>query len=151
MTNDDFEAIEFETLLLGRHLSPVRRAADGDGYLDRSAYMLMSRLRLGGPMSISELSDAFGLDASTLNRQTAAMMRAGLVERIPDPEGGLARKFLVTEAGIKKWNAERRSNIAGLEQVVEDWSAQDISTLATLLRRFNSDIESRDGRPWPRS
>ncbi|WP_217996814.1 MarR family winged helix-turn-helix transcriptional regulator [Nocardioides jensenii] len=147
---DKFENIEFETMLLGRHLSPVRRAADGESYLDRSAYTLLSRLQVQGPMSIGQLSEAFGLDSSTLNRQTAAMMRAGLVERIPDPDGGLARKFLVTEAGAKKLDAERAFHITGLQMVLEDWSAKDVAALAKLLQRFNADIEKRDGRPWPR-
>lgn len=148
--SDGFEAIEFETMLLGRHLTPVRRHAEGESYLDRSAYTLMSRLQVQGPMSIGQLSDAFGLDASTLNRQTASMMRAGLVERIPDPDGGLARKFLVTAAGRRKLARERRTNVDGLRRVLEDWSAKDVATLAKLLHRFNADIESRDGRPWPR-
>lgn len=143
------EGIEFEAMLLGRHLYPVRRSADGRSHLDRSAYMLMSRLRAQGPMSIGQLSDAFGLDASTLNRQTAAMMRSGLVERIADPEGGLARKFLVTTAGLARLEAERRHNIEGLERVLQDWNDDDVETLAVLLKRFNVDIEKRDGRPWP--
>lgn len=147
---DDHEAIEFETMLLGRHLSPVRRSDDGTPHLDRSAYTLMTRLQAQGPMSIGQLSDAFGLDASTLNRQTAAMLRAGLVERIADPEGGLARKFLLTEAGRTQLAAKRRAHVEGLRGVLEDWSAQDVATLAELLHRFNSDIERRDGRPWPR-
>ncbi len=55
------------------------------------------------------------------------MMRAGLVERIPDPDGGLARKFLVTEAGAKKLDAERAFHITGLQMVLEDWSAKDVA------------------------
>ncbi|QIX27268.1 winged helix-turn-helix transcriptional regulator [Nocardioides sp. JQ2195] len=148
---DRFRDIEFETMLLGRHLSPVRRAADGESYLDRSAYTLLTRLQAQGPMSIGQLSEAFGLDASTLNRQTAAMMRSGLVERIPDPDGGLARKFLVTEAGSKKLDAERASNVTGLQNVLQDWSPEDVAALATLLTRFNEVIERREGRSWPRS
>ena len=147
---DGFAEIEFETLVLGRHLSPPRRA-DGTTYLERSAYTLLNRLLDEGPMSIRQLSDAFGLDASTLNRQTAAMMRAGLVERISDPDGGLARKFLVTDAGRERVSAERASNVAGIERVMQDWSSEDVRTLATLIRRFNIDIEEREGRSWPRS
>lgn len=143
------EGIEFEAMLLGRHLSPVRRSADGGAQLDRSAYMLMSRLQVQGPMSIGQLSDAFGLDASTLNRQTAAMMRAGLVERISDPEGGLARKFLVTTSGLERLDAERALNVVGIERVLQDWSTDDVALLSNLLKRFNTDIEKRDGRPWP--
>ncbi|MEV4803107.1 hypothetical protein AB0K18_24120 [Nonomuraea sp. NPDC049421] len=33
-----------------------------DMHLDRSAYLLLSRIRREGPMSIGQLSRAFGLD-----------------------------------------------------------------------------------------
>lgn len=147
---DRFEAIEFEALLLSRQLTPPRRSADGKPHLEKSAYTLLTRLLIQGPMSIGELSEAFGLDASTLNRQTAAMMRDGLVKRIPDPDGGLARKFLVTDAGRKQLLHERNENVAGVERVVQDWTDQDVENLADLLHRLNMEIEKRDGRPWPR-
>lgn len=142
--------VEYEAMLLGRHglLSTAR--ARTDGRLERSAYVLLSRLQIEGPMSISQLSDAFGLDASTLNRQTAAMMHAGLVERIPDPEGGIARKFRVTAEGEKRLNADREANVRGLERVLENWTPEEVGVLAAVLERLNRDIERLDGRPWPR-
>ncbi|MFB4279932.1 MULTISPECIES: MarR family winged helix-turn-helix transcriptional regulator [unclassified Nonomuraea] len=145
------ECIEYETMLLGRHryLAPSRPRSDGER-LDRSAYILLSRLELDGPMSIGQLSEAFRLDPSTLNRQTSAMMRAGLVERIPDPEGGIARKFRVTEEGEQRLRSEREQNLRGLEKVLAGWSAEDAATFAAYLKRFNSDIERLEGRPWPR-
>ncbi|MFE8938407.1 MarR family winged helix-turn-helix transcriptional regulator [Streptomyces sp. NPDC007872] len=143
--------VEFETMLLGRHAhlyAPRSRA--GGGQLDRSAYVLLSRIRMHGPMSIGQLSEAFGLDASTLNRQTAAMLRAGVVERIPDPDGGIARKFRITEEGERRLEADRAANVAGLERVMEHWSPEDVSRFAAFLERFNRDIERLEGRPWPR-
>ncbi|MFJ9822966.1 MarR family winged helix-turn-helix transcriptional regulator [Streptomyces sp. NPDC101160] len=142
--------IEFETMLLARHSllhAPRPRAA---GNLDRSAYLLLTRIRMDGPMSISQLSDAFGLDASTLNRQTAAMLRAGVVERIPDPDGGIARKFRITEEGERRLDADRSYNVQGLERVLADWTPQEVADFAAVLERFNRDIERLDGRPWPR-
>ncbi len=131
--------IEFETMLLGRHR-----------HLDRSAYLLLNRIHVTGPMSIGQLSDAFGLDVSTLNRHTSALLRAGLVERIPDPDGGLARKFRLTEEGERWLGEEREKNILGLEKVLAGWTAEDVTAFAAYLRRFNTDIEHLAGRPWPR-
>ncbi|MDT0201641.1 MarR family transcriptional regulator [Nocardioides sp. AE5] len=148
--SDSFAAIEFETLVLMRQLAPTRRHEDGRPHLERSAYTLLTRLSRQGPMSIGQLSEAFGLDTSTLNRQTAAMMRQGLVERIPDPDGGLARKFVPSAAGLAQLEAERQLNVSGVRRVLEAWNAEDVAHLAELLRRFNLDIEARDGRPWPR-
>ncbi|GAA2988055.1 MULTISPECIES: MarR family winged helix-turn-helix transcriptional regulator [Streptomyces] len=139
--------IEFETMLLGRH---VQLSTRNGSHLDRSAYTLLSRIRMEGPMSIGQLSDAFGLDASTLNRQTAAMLRAGLVERIPDPDGGIARKFRITREGERSLDAERTGNIRGLEKVMAGWDPEEVAAFADYLKRFNTDIENLDGRPWPR-
>jgi DNA-binding MarR family transcriptional regulator len=101
-------------------------------------------------MSIGELSDAFGLDTSTLNRQTAAAMRSGLVERIPDPQGGMARKFRITDQGARMLDEEREGLVRSLDQIMDGWSDEDIDAFAAFLRRFNTDIERLGGRPWPR-
>ncbi|MEU7915392.1 MarR family winged helix-turn-helix transcriptional regulator [Microbispora bryophytorum] len=131
--------IEFETMLLGRHR-----------HLDRSAYLLLNRIHITGPMSIGQLSEALGLDVSTLNRHTSALLRAGLAERIPDPGGGIARKFRLTDDGERWLGEEREKNILGLEKVLAGWTAEDVAAFAAYLRRFNTDIENLAGRPWPR-
>ncbi|WP_308162990.1 MarR family winged helix-turn-helix transcriptional regulator [Nocardia alni] len=138
--------LEFETMLLGRYsLSSART-----GHLDRSAYTLLSRLHMGGPMSISQLSEALGLDTSTVNRQTAAMRRAGLLDRIPDPDGGIARKFQISAEGTRQLEAHRADSVQHLDVILADWSPEDLSALVGYLERFNTDIERYHGRPWPR-
>ncbi|MFC8823849.1 MarR family winged helix-turn-helix transcriptional regulator [Streptomyces sp. NPDC057137] len=143
--------IEYEQMLLSRHTFLNQKGGRRkDGVLERSAYILLSRIRLQGPMSIGELSDAFGLDASTLNRQTAAAMRAGLVKRIPDPEGGMARKFRITDEGARVLDEEREGIVQSLDRVMSEWPEEDIAAFAAYLKRFNTDIERLAGRPWPR-
>ncbi|MFD7921396.1 MarR family winged helix-turn-helix transcriptional regulator [Streptomyces sp. NPDC059740] len=143
--------VEYEQMLLSRHSFLSRGGGRReDGVLERSAYILLSRINMQGPMSIGELSEAFGLDASTLNRQTAAAMRAGLVDRIPDPEGGMARKFRLTDKGARILEEEREGIVDALDRVMHDWSEEDVVAFAGYLRRFNTDIERLAGRPWPR-
>ncbi|GAB4585365.1 MarR family winged helix-turn-helix transcriptional regulator [Nocardia sp. IFM 10818] len=140
------DLVEFETMLLGRYTLVTRTSRT----LDRSAYTLLSRLRDQESMSIGQLSEALGLEASTLRRQTAAMMRDGLIERIPDPDGGMARRFRVTPEGERQLDNERSENIKALEVTMAGWSAADVAAFAGYLRRFNTDIEHMTGRPWPR-
>ncbi|MFG2174500.1 MarR family winged helix-turn-helix transcriptional regulator [Streptomyces niveus] len=143
--------VEYEQMLLSRHTYLNQKGGRRkDGVLERSAYILLSRIRLQGPMSIGELSDAFGLDASTLNRQTAAVMRAGFVERIADPDGGMARKFRITETGARVLDEEREGIVRSLGRVMAEWPEEDIAAFAAYLKRFNTDIERLAGRPWPR-
>ncbi|MDP4501659.1 MarR family winged helix-turn-helix transcriptional regulator [Nonomuraea turcica] len=101
-------------------------------------------------MSTGELSEAFRLDPSTLNRQTSAMMRAGLVERFADPQGGIARKFRIAAEGAHRLRAAREQNLRGLEKVLADWAPEDAAAFAAYLKRFSSDIERLEGRRWPR-
>ncbi|WP_280498572.1 MarR family winged helix-turn-helix transcriptional regulator [Nocardia farcinica] len=142
------DAVEFETMLLGRHsLAGLSRRG---GLLDRSHYIVLRRLRAQGPMSVGELSDAFGLDTSTVHRQITAMLGADLIERIPDPDGGMARKFRITAEGARRMDQVRERNVRGLERVLAGWPAADVAAFAAYLRRFNTDIERLDERPWPR-
>lgn len=142
--------VEYETMLLGRHFVMTARAKGDEGFLDSSSYVLLSRLRIQGPMSLRQLSEAFGLDVSTLNRKTAALQRDGLLERIPDDEGGIARKFRLTEEGTRRLDHERSATVRGLEKVLEDWSVEEVARFADYLLRFNRRIEELAGKPWPR-
>ncbi|WP_433472649.1 MarR family winged helix-turn-helix transcriptional regulator [Spirillospora sp. CA-142024] len=144
------DQIEYETMLLGRHSMATRRSRRAGGLLERSAYILLSRIRIEGPMSIRQLSEAFDLDPSTLNRQTSAMLRDGLVERIPDPAGGIARKFRITGEGERRLDAERGQITAGIDKIMVDWTPDEVAAFAAFLQRFNTDIERLAGHPWPR-
>ncbi|MER7453679.1 MarR family winged helix-turn-helix transcriptional regulator [Nocardia beijingensis] len=78
------------------------------------------------------------------------MRGGGLIERIPDPEGGMARKFRITAEGRRQLDAERAYNVRALENVLADWSAGDVAAFAAFLKRFDTDIERIDKSPWPR-
>ena len=119
--------------------------------MGRSAYFMRSRIEVQGPRSSGQLGDAFQLDVPTVNRQTAHAMRAGLLERIPDPEGGMARKFRLTGEGEGKLREERELHVQDLDRVFEDWSADDVENFARYLQRFNTSVERITGQPWPRS
>jgi transcriptional regulator, MarR family len=141
-------ALELETMLLARHLTLSARRNERS--LEQSAYTILTCLTCGGPMSIGELSDAIGLEFSTLTRQTAAMRSADLIERIPDPEGGMARKLRPTPDGRARLADACRSSMSLLTQATADWSAEDIQTFAIQLERFNRSIERLDNHAWPR-
>lgn len=150
-TDQDLEDLVRELMLVNRHF--VLGVADsyrGGDRLDRSAFILLSRLEAEGPMSIGQLAEAFGLDTSTVNRQTAAMLRIGVAERIPDPDGGLARKLRITEDGRKRLSSEREWSVGGLRRLLRDWAPEEVDHFLGALTRFNQSVEEVSGRPWPR-
>lgn len=143
--------IEFEMVLLNRHsIFDGPRKADAHKKVDRSAYVVLTRIDLDGPLSIGELSAALGLDTSTVNRQTAAMLKADLIERIPDPDGGLARKLAMTTEGAARLEYAREKTVESLGRIMAGWTDEEVADLARMLERFNRGIEALEGRPWPR-
>lgn len=133
--------IERELMLIGRYKELATAASADERRLDRSGYILLRRLEEEGPMSIGELAQAFSLDTSTVNRQTAVLLRGGLAERIPDPEGGLARKLRITEEGLRRVAAEREYRLNGLATVMKDWTPEELASFAEGLAHFNASIE----------
>jgi len=141
-----YERIDQGFLLIGRNFTDITRRA---GQLDRSALMLLACLDVGGAMSLSELSSVLGRDVSTLNRQTAALLREELAERIPDPDGGIARKFRISPVGKRRLDDERANNRRATAMLLEGWTDDEIEQFAAALERFNAAIEQRSGRRWP--
>ncbi|MFC4943573.1 MarR family winged helix-turn-helix transcriptional regulator [Pseudonocardia sp. GCM10023141] len=141
--------IERELMLLGRHhLSPVHSRAPVA--LDRSAYVILNRLEADRALSAREIATALTLEISTVTRQISAMLRTGLVERIPDPDGGLARKIRPTPAGLASLAADRDVHRCGIAVVLQTWTPDDRATLLDSLRRLNERIEELQASPWPR-
>lgn len=147
--DDELTRLVFELTLLSRHF-PASLLRRPGFQLDRSAYLILTRLEMDSPLSLRELSEAFQLDISTINRQVAAMLKQGLVERVPDPDGGIARKIRASAKGLELVAADREQSQEGIGAVVADWTAADIAQLSGLISRFNTSIEHLEENPWPR-
>lgn len=151
MSTDPIAALEYESIIFARHRNQYTgQAGTNAGALDSSAYTLLTLIQLRGPSTIGELSAITGLDASTLNRQTKALLTKGFVERIADPEGGIARKFRPTDLGEELLNEERTSSQAKFAQLLADWPEEELRTFVELLGKMNKAVETRVGRHWPR-
>ncbi|MFF9349013.1 MarR family winged helix-turn-helix transcriptional regulator [Streptomyces sp. NPDC014734] len=144
--------LERELTLLSRHFVAARGPRIGQS-LERSAYVLLTRLEVGEPLTLKELAHTFQVGISTINRQVSAMLRNGLVERIPDPDGGIARKFRPTALGLERLAADRAISRAGTTRLIEatGWSGPRTEEFLTLLVEFNQSIEQLEGLTWSRS
>ncbi|MFC4013826.1 MarR family winged helix-turn-helix transcriptional regulator [Nonomuraea purpurea] len=140
---EEIADIERQLMLIGRYKElATTAAAPEERRLERaSSYILLNRLESEGPMSIGQLAQAFNLDASTVNRQTAVLLREGLAERIPDPEGGMARKLRITDEGVRRVAGERGYRLHGLSIVLKDWTQEELVSFAEGLAHFNASIE----------
>jgi DNA-binding MarR family transcriptional regulator len=149
MTDPHVAALEVELTLLARHHLHASQHS-GERHLDRSGYHLLGRLERG-PLTLKELAEAFRLDASTVNRQVNALLRAGLLERTPDPEGGVAKVLRPTRTGLDLLRRDRAVVQDQVARVVDGWTKKDRAELHRLLEKLNMSIEALEGRPWPRA
>lgn len=110
--------------------------------IDPGSFWLLRTLAGDGPVRVTELATATGLDASTVSRHLTQLHRAGLVERAPDPKDRRARRVQVSSAGrleLDKALAQRR---ALLERSLTDWSDNEVEQLHTMMTRMLAGLES---------
>src|SRR4051795_4840148 len=69
---------------------------NGDLGAEFSALMLLFPLRSLGPMRVTDLAEIKQADPSTISRQVAQLVKAGLARREADPVDGRASRLAVT-------------------------------------------------------
>ncbi len=142
------ELMEYELMLFSRYyLRPQHRA---EGMLDRSAFVLLSRMENVLPMTLKELAVTLRLDGSTVHRQVGALLRPELLAYAPHDGGELARRVTPTAAGRAALRECRKVYAEGIGQVISDWSEAKSEQFLKLLKDFNQGVEALEGSPWPR-
>jgi DNA-binding MarR family transcriptional regulator len=125
--------------LVGRnhaHLPEVYREG-----LEKVGYVLLGQLVSEGPRRVTAVAEAVHLDISTVSRQVADLIKAGWVERQPDPEDGRAFLLATTEQGREVFERIRARRNEHIALVLDGWTTDDRQHLIDLLARFNNDFE----------
>lgn len=110
--------------------------------VEKAGYMLMAHLVLNGPQRTSALADAVHSDPSTVSRQVAQLVRAGLVERRADPLDGRACLLAATDAGTQLFDNLRAQRNQHIDQMLGAWSMERRLQLVELFDALNTDIEN---------
>jgi DNA-binding MarR family transcriptional regulator len=114
----------------------------GDLGAEFSALMLLFPLRHLGPIRVTDLAEIKGADPSTISRQVAQLVKAGLARREADPADGRASRLAVTEAGLAACQRMQDARNALLSKALSSWPAERVSTFADLFEEFNSSVEA---------
>lgn len=149
MRKDDLEALVYENMLLSRVSSSGYRPHRQDIILDRSAAALLARLESQPDMTVAELSDALGLDISTVHRQLAAAMRQGLIARKSAPSSS-AKVHYATDEGLELLHREIEARVGTVDGITQSWPDEELAEFVRLMRKFNEGVEEMRGHPWPR-
>lgn len=105
--------------------------------VEGSAYQHLMTLVAQGPQRSTTLAETSGVTASTVSRQVAQLVDAGLVQRHADPGDGRAALLVATDSGLAAYEHMRRRRQRAVRATVEGWPPEDVARLAELLGRFN--------------
>ena len=114
----------------------------GDLGAEFSALMLLFPLRSLGPMRVTDLAEIKQADPSTISRQVAQLVKAGLARREADPADGRASRLAVTEAGLTACQKLQSVRLGMLSEALSHWPVERIATFADLFEEFNSSVEA---------
>jgi DNA-binding MarR family transcriptional regulator len=114
----------------------------GDFGAEFSALMLLFPLRHLGPMRVTDLAELKGADPSTVSRQAAQLVKAGLARREADPADGRASRLAVTQEGLTACLHLHQARNALISNALSDWPAERVRAFADLFHEFNSSVEA---------
>jgi DNA-binding MarR family transcriptional regulator len=114
----------------------------GDLGAEFSALMLLFPLRHIGPMRVTDLAEVKQADPSTVSRQAAQLVKAGLARREADPGDGRASRLAITDTGLAACQQLHEARHALLSRVLSDWPPERVDAFAGLFAEFNSSVEA---------
>lgn len=114
----------------------------GDLGAEFSALMLLFPLRFQGPMRVTDLAEIKQADPSTVSRQAAQLVKAGLARREADPVDGRASRLAVTEAGLTACGRLHDAREALVAEVLSDWPAERVDAFVDLFAEFNTAVDA---------
>ena len=114
----------------------------GDTGAEFSALLLLFPLLHRGPLRVTDLAEVKQVDASTISRQAAQLVKAGLARREADPVDGRASRLAVTADGEIACERLRDARHRLLSRVLSDWPADKVATFTDLFHEFNSSVEA---------
>ncbi len=89
----------------------------------------------------SELAEALGVHKSTASRAIAALERMNLVSRVADPDDGRAQLLVAEPVASRAIEEYRGSSRARLNEILADWSVDEIEQFARSMTRLNDTAE----------
>jgi DNA-binding MarR family transcriptional regulator len=151
VAEDDLDRLSTELTRFMRLMHRAKAAlSTAEGGADPSALLLLPPLVHLGPLRVTDLAELKHADPSTVSRQAAQLVRAGLAVKEPDPADRRASRLAVTPAGeamCERLLTRRRSMIS---DAVADWPPATVARFAGLFEQFNTAVEGHlRGVPAP--
>jgi DNA-binding MarR family transcriptional regulator len=120
----------------------IEHLAEVHPELDYNTFMILAAVQdAPGGVRASDLVGDLFVHKSTISRAVSTLEQLGLIDRVTDPKDGRAQVLTVPKEAAERVKAFRERSYAKLEEVLADWSAEEISTFLDQLTRLNDAAE----------
>ncbi|WP_085024859.1 MarR family winged helix-turn-helix transcriptional regulator [Ensifer aridi] len=136
--------------LLGRlarlraHVSREQEKVFAEHGLTSASFDVLATLRRSGPpfqLSPGDLLAATMVTSGTMTNRIDQLEKAGLVERLNNPEDRRGVIIALTSEGLKRINAAATAHVANQQRLVAGLAPGDREALDALLRKFLATLE----------
>ena len=110
--------------------------------VDQQSHAALRHLAAWGPMRPTVMSEVLGTGASHVSKIVGRLEEAELVVRSTDPADGRATLISLTPAGEEAARGVYELGDRMISEVLEGWSADDVTLYTELTKRFVSDAIS---------
>jgi len=142
---DDDPVGAVEAAMVAVRRRQTRRAlagAAGATTADTAAQDVLDALEAAaGPLGVTGLADALGVDQPRASKLVAAAVGAGLVRREADQADGRRSRLVLTAAGRRRLAAVHDARRARFAAAMDAWTAAERAAFADLLTRFVTGLE----------
>jgi DNA-binding MarR family transcriptional regulator len=140
---DPVTAVEAAMVAVRRQ--QTRRAlarAAGASTADTAAQGVLDAVEAAaGPIGVTGVAEALGVDQPRASKVVAATVAAGLVRREADQADGRRSRLVLTEAGRARLAEVHRFRRARFATAMADWTDAERAAFAALLTRFVAGLE----------
>ncbi|MBW8173523.1 MarR family transcriptional regulator [Ornithinimicrobium sp. Arc0846-15] len=107
--------------------------------VDQLTYPVLQSLA-DGPRRVGDLASAVGTEISTVSRQVTMLSNHGLLTKDTDPNDGRAQVLSLTAEGRKVLAQSRDRRNALFQQLLKDWSDNEVVHFTHHLRQLSIDL-----------
>jgi DNA-binding MarR family transcriptional regulator len=111
---------------------------------------VLRHVQVRGPLRVSALAEAVGLDISTASRHVRQLEAGGLLDRTSDPHDRRAFQVRLTRRGRAALDQAMRARAGVVDRATADWPEEDRAALTTLMTRLAESLDRLAAEPETR-
>ncbi len=105
-----------------------------------SGLLMLEAMKENASVRMTELAELVGTTPTTVTKMIRDLESRGFVDRTPDDQDGRASILSLTDEGSQVAQAIGQARLEALQQVLSDWSEDDLERLTVLFERLRADM-----------